>query len=383
MQETLSRKELVRLIDLVFRPGPEDRSLALLVDLPDERCPDHGQWLARREMVAGWHRELSAAADRPHLEKVQLVLYRNTRSNNADLPPDAWIHRGGDLPHDARDLEGSSLPAVPMTGVFQQNRILMAATELSATAPLKLAARKFGFRAATMPGFTSAMIPALKLDYEEIHRRCTEMKARLDAATGAEIRFDAEGKASRLHLDLRHRSATASGGLVREPGTAANLPSGETYIVPYEGELEGNPSRTSGVLPLELEGELLSYGIEENRVRRVDGSGPRAASERGAMRSEPAYSNVAELGLGILAGYGIRPVGALLLDEKLGLHIAFGRSDHFGGRIGARDFSSPDKVVHIDRVYLPEIQPRIRVPGVDLEMPDGSSVPLMRDGRYV
>ena len=380
MSETLTRKELLRLIDLVFQPGAEDPSLAFLVDLPDEHVPDHAAWRARREMVAGWHRDLLASGSALGLRQVELVFYRNARRNNADLPSEACIYTVGGLPQQARDIEGRGLP---MRNVLAGNRILIAATELSATAPLKLAAREFGFRAATMPGFTEAMVPALRLDYEEIHRRCTELKSKLDQATGAEIRFGAGGRTSALHLDLRHRMAAASGGLIRQPGTAANLPSGETYIVPYEGEIAGDPSRTSGELPVELDGELMAYEIERNRVRRVIGPGPRAAAEEAEMKAEPAYSNVAELGLGVLAGYGIRPVGELLLDEKLGLHIAFGRSDHFGGQIGAKDFSSPEKVVHIDRVYLPEVQPSIRVPSVDLEMPDGSSLPLMRDGDYV
>ena len=85
------------------------------------------------------------------------------------------------------------------------------------------------------------------------------------------------------------------------------------------------------------------------------------------MIDEPAYSNVAELGLGLLRGYGIQPVGSLLLDEKLGLHIAFGRSDHFGGQVGADDFTSPDRVVHIDRVYLRQTQPRVRVKRIELQ----------------
>ena len=74
------------------------------------------------------------------------------------------------------------------------------------------------------------------------------------------------------------------------------------------------------------------------------------------------------------------------MDEKLGLHIAFGRSDHFGGQVGAADFSSPDKVVHIDRVYIPEVQPQVKVLSVDLDLEPGSdppSMPLMREGRYV
>jgi hypothetical protein len=380
MSETLKRDELLRLIDLVFRPGPADASLALMVDLPDERLPDNPEWRLRREMVAGWHRELTEGGDRPGSPQARLVLYRNVRSNNADLPAEAWIHPHGPLPARADDAAG---PAVPMSGVFAENRILIAATELSATAPLKIAARKFNFRAATMPGFLPDMIPALRLDYEEIHRRCAALKARLDSAEGARILFRAPDRECRLHLDLRHRAATASGGLIREPGMAANLPSGETFIVPYEGEIPGDPSGTSGVLPLELEGEMMFLEIDQNRVRRIEGAGPVAAAERAAMTAEPAYSNLAELGLGILSAFGIRPVGSLLLDEKLGLHIAFGRSDHFGGQVGAKDFSSPDKVVHIDRVYLPEVQPSILVPSVDLEMPGDALVPLMRDGEYV
>ena len=45
-------------------------------------------------------------------------------------------------------------------------------------------------------------------------------------------------------------------------------------------------------------------------------------------------------------------------------------------------FSDPDAVIHIDRVYVPETQPDVKVVSVDLKMADGSSVVLMRDGEY-
>jgi len=358
---SLSGEELVRLVERVFRPGPEDRRLAFLVDLPDENVPDHPDWAARREMAAGWSRELSARRGDLGLREVRLVHYPNVGRNNADLP-------GG------------------LEEIFDSYRILIAPTEFSATAPLKLMARRHGFRAATMPGFHASMIPALRLDYEQIDRRCRELKVALDRAESAILRFEAEGTEHELRLDLRHRVAAASGGLIREPGTAGNLPSGETYIVPYEGERAGDRSRSRGSLPLELEGELLSYRIEDNRIVEVLGDGPRAEAERREVAAEPAYANVAELGLGVLADYGVRPVGKTLLDEKLGLHIAFGRSDHFGGSVGAEDFTSPERVVHIDRVYLPEVQPRVRVPAVDLVLAGGAGpgqIPLIRDGRLV
>ena len=156
--------------------------------------------------------------------------------------------------------------------------------------------------------------------------------------------------------------------------------------MPYEGEIPGDASRSRGVLPLELDGELLAYRIDRNRIVEVMGDGPVAERERLEVAAEPAYANVAELGLGVLADYGVEPVGEILLDEKLGLHIAFGRSDHFGGTVGAAEFTSPERVVHIDRVYLPQVQPAVHVVSVDLTWSVGSdreTLPLMRNGAFV
>jgi len=68
--------------------------------------------------------------------------------------------------------------------------------------------------------------------------------------------------------NLRFRPAHASGGRFPEPGTAGNLPSGETYIVPYEGE-KGEPSQTSGVLPVQFDDEVVLFKIEANRALKV------------------------------------------------------------------------------------------------------------------
>ncbi len=85
----------------------------------------------------------------------------------------------------------------------------------------------------------------------------------------------------------------------------------------------------------------------------------------------------------MLADFGIEPIGEVLLDEKLGLHVAFGRSDHFGGQVGPGDFSAPEAVVHLDHVYIPGLQPRITIARATLAMDDGTTLELMREGRYV
>lgn len=376
---TLSADDLLALVRRVFAPTPADRRLAILVDLPDAAVPDRPPWAARRRLAAAWSEVLRERSAELGLE-VDLVLYRNARRNNAELPATMVVHREGRLPEDAGGLEAEH--AVPTEQILGEHSIVIALVELSATAPLKVAAPRLGFRAASMPGFSPAMIPALRLDVEEVDRRVRRLAAWLDEAVGADLRFVVGGAEHHLHLDLRYRSGHASGGLVRRPGEVGNVPSGEAYAVPYEGERPGEPSRSEGELPVQLDDEVVLYRIERNKAVAVRGDGPRARAEAEAIAGEPAYANLAELGLGILGDFGVKPIGETLLDEKLGLHVAFGRSDHFGGQVGPSDFSRPEAVIHVDRVYLPETQPRIGVRRVTLTFPDGEERELMRDGRW-
>ncbi len=377
----LTADELSALVQRVFQPRETDRALALIVDLPDQAAPDHAAWRERRQMAVGWTDVLDSAAPGHGLD-VALYWYRNVRSNNADLPEGAWRHLGGPAPDSADDL--IDVPAAPLEPILAAHDLILAPTEFSATAPLKMLSRKLGFRAATMPGFGPAMIPALRLDYTEINRRVRFLKALLDRAVLADLAFDVDGsRTASLRLDLRHRRAHASGGLFPDRGTAGNLPSGESYIVPYEGELPGDPSRSAGKLPVQLGDEVVVYRVEGNRAVEVLSDGPESRREAELLAREPAYGNIAELGLGVLADFGIDPIGEVLLDEKLGLHVAFGRSEHFGGQVGPERFSRPEAVVHQDRVYVPALQPRVAVARVDLQREDGLKLALMRDGRYV
>lgn len=378
MTEQLRGDELVALIKRVFQPREDDKGVAILVDLPDTRVPDNADWAARREIAVGWLRELSAHRSALAMSPT-LAVYRNAHTNNGELPDRCWIYRDGDLPRTAEELDPAA--SISFAELFAGNSILLVPTQFSATAPLKMAAKKCPIRAATMGGFCEGMIPALRLDYTEVNRRVNYLKEKLDRATGADFRFGYPGGEAVLHLDLRFREAHASGGLLPNPGTAGNLPSGEAYIVPFEGETE--PSRSAGVLPVQFGSEVVLYRIEGNKAVEVLTEGVTSRSEAERLAREPAYGNMAELGLGVLAAFGVKPIGKVLLDEKLGLHIAFGRSEHFGGQVGPDAFSSPDAVVHIDRVYVPETQPDVHVLSVDLLMEGGETLPLMRDGEYV
>ncbi len=377
----LSAEELTSLVKRVFAPDPQrDRSIAFLVDLPRDGIPDNESWAARRRMAVDWSGKLRSMTDESGLE-VFLYMFPCARGNNADLPDLFWEWHQDDPGH------FSNLDPDKGTGrdeVLSRHPIHVAMTEFSATAPLKVFAREHPIRGATMPKFKESMIPALRLDYTEIGKRVSVLTELLDKAGKANIVFNVDdNRAHHLTLDLRHRNGHSSKGLFHKPGMVGNLPSGESYIVPYEGERSGDPSRSEGYMPVQFGDEVVVYEIRRNSAISVITSGTESAREGEMLAREPAYGNIAELGLGVLGDFGLEPTGEILLDEKLGLHIAFGRSDHFGGMVSPDSFSDPENVVHIDRVYVKDIQPRINVLSLDLVSPEGKVLGLMRNNSYM
>ncbi len=379
MEINLTSSELVDLVRSVFPHHQDDSIMSILVDIPRPSSRDNPAWRNRRELVFQWMGMLYKNRRDIPMDDVRLYSYPDVGSNNADLPNEAYLC-GTLPPDDAVALQESGLQ-VPFADIFAESQIILAPTEYSTTAPLKLAAKHYGFRAATMPGFSPAMIPALRVDYGKVARFVEAVKTRLDKAVGANILFLVDGRLKyRMHFDLRHRTAHSSTGRFPDLGTAGNLPSGEAYIVPYEGEKKA-ASATAGILPVEIGGEVVLYRIQKNKAVSADG-GPTAEVENDYLNREPAYGNLAELGFGVLGNFGLLPCGEILLDEKLGLHVAFGRSDHFGGRVGPKDFSTPAAVIHLDRIYIPEIQPRVAAAEVTLSYARGRTETIMKNGWY-
>ena len=378
--DSLSQSELVALVSSVFPPLAGDKALAILVDIPHHSDIDTPRWQKRREIAAQWNVDLQQELDKLNIESVDLVAYEAVKSNNADLPEYAYFIQDV-LPDKAADLTKAGVE-ITFAELFESTDLIMAPTQLSATAPLKVAAQKYRFRAATMPGFSTDMISALRIDYGLVNDRCFILKSKLDLATGARVQFVVdESENYDMFFDLSHRPAHASGGRFPEPGTAGNLPSGETYIVPYEGE-KGGPSKTSGTLPVQFEDEIVLFEIIENSAVKVVSTGQKSKEQSEYLKKEPAYGNMAELGFGVLSDFGLKPIGEVLLDEKLGFHVAFGRSDHFGGATGPDKFTSPEAVVHIDQIYIKETQPRIGVKSIILEHENGHEE-IMNSNKYL
>ena len=377
----LTTEELRHLFLTVFKPRPTDKVMTIIVDVPDERVPDDKDWSERRVMGYNWWMRAIAFKHDLGLERLEIYYYPNVGSNNNDLP-DTLYHWGGNPAHlDAATLLAEGL-AVPMAEVMTFTDLIIAPTEFSATAPCKMLAKQYNFRGTTMPGFIMSMLPSLSLDYGKVHERIMSINTRLDEAERELIVFDARGTEYVLDCDLRHRKATPSSGMFHEDKIVGNLPSGESYIVPYEGEIEGDASRTNGTIPVQFGSEIVLYRVVENRAVEILSEGPQSGKERAMLAAEPAYGNIAELGHGVLGDFGCTAVGSLLMDEKLGLHVAFGRSEHFGGIVSPKSFNDPKNVIHIDRVYVESLQPDIVAKEVTLFYPDGREEVIMRDGEW-
>ncbi len=381
MINNLNAQEMQQLVAKVFAPDTNDTSCLILVDVPDDRTPDSQAWRDRRLIAAEWSTLLNKISEKIGFDGVELLFFRNTGSNNAELPDTvyAWDGPAAQASFSRLTSQGSALA---LKQVLAKAHIVLCPTEFSATAPMKGLSRELSFKAASMPGFSRAMIPALGIDYEVVHERVMFFKRRLDRAIALEMQFDSSGQVSNLYVDLRNRQAHASSGLLRQRGSAGNLPSGEAFIVPYEGELETS-SLTAGTLPVQFENEVVYFQIEQNRATQLTGAGPHFDHESEKLLAEPAYGNIAEIGVGVLQSFGIKPVGVVLLDEKLGLHIAFGRSDHFGGAVSPTDFHNPANVIHIDHVFIPELQPKIKVPEVTLVYADLTREMMIRNSEYL
>ncbi|KAA3616491.1 MAG: hypothetical protein DWQ05_12235 [Calditrichaeota bacterium] len=376
----LSGKQIDKLLNACFKMDDNDKNIVLLVDVPDAKMPDCDDWRFRRNFALQWLQSLTKEYGKKR--SVQIYYYPNVGANNGDLPETMYKINGSTVEIDTEFLNahGQELSTAEiLTGA----QIVIAMTQLSATAPLKVLAKIHHFRGATMPNFTEPMIPALALDYNKVDERVMYIKKRLDKAVSVDYYFTTPGDKFHFKADVRNRQAHASSGLMHGKYQVGNLPSGEAYIVPYEGEIEGDPSQSAGTIPVQFGDEIVLYKVEGNRAIKVLSEGPFSTAEKNMLWDEPAYGNISELGFGVLDAFGVKAVGSILLDEKLGVHIAFGRSEHFGGIVSPDSFNKKENVVHIDRVYIPECQKDIRIKSVIFTYEDGTNEAIVADDNYL
>jgi len=290
----------------------ENENITILYDVPNQQ--DNNDWKWRRNLAKEWAHKLNA----------NLISYKATYANNADI-----------LQID-----------------LSKTDIVIALTEFSATAPLHSYARKYNIRAASMPGFNKEMLLALELDFNLIRKKVEDAYNFLKKESHT-VNFIVDNKTYSLYLDFKNRNPIKDDGDCTKPGTVINLPTGEAFIAPNDLP----DSETNGTLPIQIGNKVNFYTVEHNKIVSAKYEDDLIKK----IREDPAVGNIAEFAIGVLSDFGIKSCGKTLLDEKLGIHIALGRNDHFGGLISPDKFRKKENVWHQDYVYIKEMQPKIRI----------------------
>ena len=216
--------DLIKLLTDVFDPQA-DEVVTVACDMPRSLGEDNDAWRERRAMAGEWQRAFAALGRGRHFTTRPILTYPATGANGAQLPDTGAI---------------AGKPA-PIRETLLESTLAVFLTEYSATAALDgLCSEKQDFRAASMPGVAKRMEQtSLAADYHEVARRCKLLAQALKNATSLEVAFSTGHRCS---FDLRFRTAEMDDGFLPRGKTGdrvINLPSGETFIVPYEGEQPG------------------------------------------------------------------------------------------------------------------------------------------------
>jgi hypothetical protein len=353
--------DLERLFVDVFAPRAGE-IVSILYDLPQGGIKDNREWQERRQMAQAWHRGITGFAGRYGMTVNPIVTYEATGSHNADLP-------------EYGICEGRR---IPLLEVMEKSTIVISMPEYSASAPL------FGFtkqyrnlRVASMPMVTRSMEETgLSADHRQIAATCARLAVLFEEAVGIEVEFSTGHK---CYFDISDNKPVLQDDGLLPPDAgpyslrSRNLPSGEVCVCPNEA----GDSKTEGEIPAVFGGETIVFEIRGNRIVGVRGQGRVAERMRQDFDGEEALRNIAEVAIGCNDKAVV--TGNVLEDEKAGFHWAYGRSDFLGGKVGARDFTSPEKVFHRDIVYArgnPVVCRRL-----DFISSDGSGTTGIIDGK--
>ena len=185
--------------------------------------------------------------------------------------------------------------------------------------PTRAGAQQAGMGTAA---FAAVVERALFLDRDdpvaawgELSDRQERLIERLSRAS--ELRIEAEG--TDLRLSVEGRTWVNSNG-------KRNMPSGEVFTGPHEGSAEGTIRYAIPSSPRGVPVEGIELRFEAGRV--VDARADRGEEYlRETLATDEGASRLGEIGIG--TNFGIdRPVGMILLDEKIGgtVHLAIGDS---------------------------------------------------------
>ena len=185
-----------------------------------------------------------------------------------------------------------------------------------------------GARGATMPTVTADMLARLMdADFDVLRARSLAVAELLSAADEAHVTCP---RGTDLRLDLSGREAIADDGDLTAPGSFGNLPCGEGFIAPCDGE--GTVATRSLASIGLVQGHPAHLTIEGGHLAKATGREGERLYELLTGAGEQG-TNLAELGVG--TNDRAQLTGNILEDEKIlgTIHVAFGASAGIGGTV--------------------------------------------------
>lgn len=229
-------------------------------------------------------------------------------------------------------------PPAPIAEAMARADVAVCVTRHSVThTQARKAAAAAGTRVATMPGMTDDMFMngAITAEYTQV-KALTEQVTDL-LSQGREVRIEKDGQV--LSFSIQDRPGVPSTGMYLNPGESGNLPSGEAYIAPVEGQAHGSIVVDGSIAGIGALSEPIELTVENGRLVAASGAEGARLLE---ILGEGDGRLLGEFGIG--TNDKARITGVVLEDEKVygTIHVAFGSNNTFGGTIAAG--------VHIDAV---------------------------------
>ena len=244
-------------------------------------------------------------------------------------------------------------PPAEVAAVMREFDVVLCPTSKSLThTDARRAASASGARIGTLPGVTEdIMVRCMSADYHAIAARTERLCRLLESA--ATVRVVAPAGTD-IVMPIKGRQAHASTGLFREKGQSGNLPTGEAYLAPLEGESRGVVVVDGSMAGVGVVVEPIRITVERGYATTIEG-GDEAARLRALLEPHGRDGrNVAEFGVG--TNDRAQLTGVILEDEKVmgTIHIAFGDNKSMGGTV--RVASHLDGLVKSPSVWLDDRQ---------------------------
>jgi len=240
-------------------------------------------------------------------------------------------------------------PPPEVAELMQKMDLVLIPTSKSMThTNAKRSAQAKGVRIATLPGVNEdMMVRCMNADYFKIAELTNKLVELMDKTSVIRVKAPS---GTDITMPVKGRKTIPSHGLFREKGKGGNLPTGEAFLAPLEGESQG---------VVVVDGSMSGIGMVKEPIRLVVKDGYAEEITGGAEAKKliellgihgRESRNVAEFGIG--TNDKAKITGIILEDEKvLGtIHIAFGDNVTMGGKVNVQ--SHIDGLVHKPTVWF-------------------------------